>query len=62
MKIKFDGQVQDLMEKLEALDADGKGNYWVEAGPYEVGGEHHDHSYSQEITVDDENTRIFLEF
>lgn len=60
--IEFDGKVSELIEALEKLEDEGKGQYWVEAGPYMVGGKDDDHSYSQDITVDDENERIFLEF
>ncbi len=61
LQIEFDGTVIELIEKLEALEAEGKGGYWIEQGPYSVGGKGTDHAYYNVINIDDENDRIFLE-
>ena len=64
-RIEFDGSIQGLADALEDLifpeDGPPRGRYWVEAGPFMVGGKDQDHSYFQTIVVDDENDRIYLD-
>ena len=67
-RVEFGGTVLELAQALEELVYPGKGekrrgDYWVEVGPYTIGGPptEYDHSYFQVIVIDDENQRIYLE-
>ena len=59
-RIEFGGTVQELVSALDDLAFGKESGYWVEPGPYRIGGAGGDHDYHQGIYVDHENKRIFL--